>query len=130
MGSDDNLLVAKRKLKLREYTNTNNSRATRRYNLKLLQDLPTLGAFQISLINRYQALADLYDDEQQPSTQEMWKERKEAWIETGPRSSTEPAHRMDLCRNLKEDRNKEKAERQGSQQQSKGSQKRSTESVQ
>ena len=89
MASDHSLVVAKMRVKLRKY-NTNNPKAIPRYNIKLLQDPQTLRTFQIVLSNRYQALADLHDEDQQLNTEDTWKDRKQGWTQTsnevlGPR---------------------------------------------
>ena len=61
---------------------TRNPKVAPRYNIKLLQDPPSLRAFQIALNNRYQVLADLADEEQQQSIEDVWNERKQAWTDT------------------------------------------------
>ena len=78
VASDHHLVVATLRLKLRKY-NTRNPKVAPRYNTKLLQDPPSLRAFQIALNNRYQVLAD---DEEQQSIAGVWNDRKQAWTDT------------------------------------------------
>ena len=80
VASDHHLVVATLRLKLRKYS-TRNPKVAARYNIKLLQDPPSLRAFQIALNNRYQVLADLTDEEQQ-SIEDVWNNRKQAWTDT------------------------------------------------
>ena len=70
VASDHHLVVDTLRLKLKKY-NTRNPKVTPRYNTKLLQDPPTLRAFQIALSNRYQVLADLVDEDQQQSIEDV-----------------------------------------------------------
>ena len=81
VASDHHLVVATLRLKLKKY-NTRNPKVSPRYNTKLLQDPPTLRAFQITLSNRYQALADLVEEDQQQSIDDVWRERQQEWIDT------------------------------------------------
>lgn len=81
VASDHHLVVATLRLKPRKY-NTRNPKVAPRYNIKLLQDHPSLRGFQIALNNRYQVLADLADEEQQQSIEEVWSKRKQAWTDT------------------------------------------------
>ena len=70
--------MATLRLKLRKY-NTTNPKVVPRYNIKLLQDPPSLRGFQIALNNRYQVVAVLDDEEQQQSIEEVWSERKQVY---------------------------------------------------
>ena len=79
MVSDHHLVVGTLRLKFKKY-NTRNPKVTPRYNTKLLQDPPTLRAFQIALSNRYQVLADLVDEDQQQSIEDVWREPKAGMV--------------------------------------------------
>ena len=70
VASDHHLVVATLWLKLRKY-NTRNPKVAPRYNIKLLQDPPSLRAFQIAVNKRYQVLVDLADEEQQQSIEDV-----------------------------------------------------------
>ena len=70
--------MATLRLKLRKY-NTTNPKVVPRYNIKLLQDPPSLRGFQIALNNRYQVVAVLDDEEQQQSIEEVLSERKQVY---------------------------------------------------
>ena len=114
VASDHHLVVVTLKLKLKKY-NTRNPKVTpRSYNTNLLQDPPTLRAFQIALSDRYQILADLVDEGQRHSIEDLWRERKQVWLDTskvtlGPQQkqhkewiSTETLSKIETRRKLKD----------------------------
>ena len=114
--SDHHLVVAILRMKLKKY-NTRNPKVSPRYNTKLLQDPPTLRAFQIALRNRYQVLADLVNEDQQQSIEDIWREQKQVWIDTskeilGPQQNqhkewitTETLTKIEIRRKLKVKKN-------------------------
>ena len=111
--SDHHLVVGTLRLKLQKY-NTRNPKVAPRYNTKLLQDPPTLRAFQIAFRNRYQVLADLVDEDQQQCIEDLWRERKQVWLDTskvtlGPQQNqhkewitTETLSKIETRRKLKD----------------------------
>ena len=113
VASDHHLVVDILRLKLKKY-NTRNPKVAPRYNTKLLQDPPTLRAFQIALGNRYQVLADLVDEDQQQCIEDLWRERKQVWLDTskvtlGPQQNqhkewitTETLSKIETRRKLKD----------------------------
>ena len=77
--SDHHLLVATVRLRLKRYSNVNNTRT--RYNVGLLQNRDTQTAFRISLSNRFETLQELIEDNE-TDIEMQWEHSKKLWLDT------------------------------------------------
>lgn len=79
-ASDHHMVLATLKLRLKCCKPPSTTTRTR-YNVDLLRDKETADKFKINLVNRYQVLQQLYDDEN-AQLEEKWQQTKKVWTET------------------------------------------------
>ncbi|XP_020617309.1 craniofacial development protein 2-like [Orbicella faveolata] len=104
VASDHHVLVGRCRLKLKYYHMTCSQKTSHKYNIEMLKDGETKNWFQLTLSNKYQALASLRESEQHPREEEsntvvnqVWQRMKKAWRETcedtlGRKSKQHKAH--------------------------------------
>ncbi|VDO82060.1 unnamed protein product [Schistosoma margrebowiei] len=80
IASDNHLVVAKMKLKLKKHWETGET-ASRKFNTTFLRDTNKLNEFKIYLNNRFQASPDLLK-EKESTMEDNWKGIKEALTST------------------------------------------------
>ena len=79
ISSDHHLLMTTVRLRLKRFTNTNNTRT--RYNVGLLRNKDTQDAFKISISNRFQPLQELMEDSKM-NIETQWEHSRKIWHDT------------------------------------------------